>query len=622
MEDVTLPNLPGYVNNTVDGEDFSKSHLFDVLDGLSYVEPNKFEEKPSNMATIPTGDQFYEKENDFGVPDKSQTAKKVSGSVNVLPKWIAFDGCVLRFWAWTAEDVIFSNDEKLRYRQFRIFFYLEDNTVQISEEKFENSGISQGLFLKRQKVPACDADRFMNWKDFSVASVLTVFGREFNVIKCDDFTRQFYSKMGVKLAENEEFPMDVYTLGREAAKEHPVPDTTISGYAEAISGKRAHWQYEQEKRFLAHDQKVLRFWAIWNDPQVFGETHRYTVLYYISDDTMSVHEIYPQNAGLHPFPSFLTRRKLPKQMPETGVALIGESHQDIQDYYTHGDLRVGGYITILGRHMLLMKADEYTKCFYKDVHGMVEEDFQEIEETKREYVIPKNPIPPHNGYGTEEDSLGSIKYLVPRKPRKDYIKLLKYDNVVMRFSAKLENASLEDSERRFVIEFFRCDDTIKIFETRVPNSGFTGGKFLERTKLRNAATGTWYQASEFFVGADPIINGYHFKLLEADESTMDHMESDSNFAFADKDRILQKLADKLWDRANHRTQTFRLVDSNHDHYISRKEFEDMMKMYGWRLNEHELLTIWRCYSENGDEHITADRFFKVLERYKHGKQEA
>ncbi|MBS1889869.1 MAG: hypothetical protein JST59_01120 [Actinobacteria bacterium] len=33
--------------------------------------------------------------------------------------------------------------------QIILYFYLEDNSISINEEKQENSGIPQGIFLKR-----------------------------------------------------------------------------------------------------------------------------------------------------------------------------------------------------------------------------------------------------------------------------------------------------------------------------------------------------------------------------------------------------------------------------------------------------------------------------------------
>lgn len=38
-------------------------------------------------------------------------------------------------------------------RKVKIYYYLADETLFITEPKIENSGIPQGVFLKRQKVP-------------------------------------------------------------------------------------------------------------------------------------------------------------------------------------------------------------------------------------------------------------------------------------------------------------------------------------------------------------------------------------------------------------------------------------------------------------------------------------
>ena len=43
-------------------------------------------------------------------------------------------------------------------------------------------------------------------------------------------------------------------------------------------------------------------------------------------------------------------------------------------------------------------------------------------------------VPPHLGYGSEEDSLASLA-LQPRPPRKDWAKLQAFDGIVLRFHA-------------------------------------------------------------------------------------------------------------------------------------------------------------------------------------------
>lgn len=46
-------------------------------------------------------------------------------------------------------------------------------------------------------------------------------------------------------------------------------------------------------------------------------------------------------------------------------------------------------------------------------------------------------VPPYNGYGSLEDSLQNCLALVPKRPKKDVLKMLEKSNMVLRYSAKL-----------------------------------------------------------------------------------------------------------------------------------------------------------------------------------------
>ena len=91
--------------------------------------------------------------------------------------------------------------------------------------------------------------------------------------------------------------------------------------------------------------------------------------------------------------------------------------------------------------------------------------------------IMYNPVPPYNGYGTEEDSLGSVHSLQPKPPKVDMQKMFKQDMHILRFEAKLISTEPDDENRKFIISFFCGDDTIGVFEDCDKNSGRVGGKF-------------------------------------------------------------------------------------------------------------------------------------------------
>ena len=55
-------------------------------------------------------------------------------------------------------------------------------------------------------------------------------------------------------------------------------------------------------------------------------------------------------------------------------------------------------------------------------------------------------LPPYNGFGDEEDSLGYVYRLIPKPPKKDYFKWV--DNQKnLRFKAKLNTTKPEDVDR-------------------------------------------------------------------------------------------------------------------------------------------------------------------------------
>ena len=61
----------------------------------------------------------------------------------VQPAWVAFDRKVLRFNCFFKEAVNESRLENFRIRNCVLYYYLEDDSMHVSEPKIENSGIPQ-----------------------------------------------------------------------------------------------------------------------------------------------------------------------------------------------------------------------------------------------------------------------------------------------------------------------------------------------------------------------------------------------------------------------------------------------------------------------------------------------
>ena len=74
--------------------------------------------------------------------------------------------------------------------------------------------------------------------------------------------------------------------------------------------------------------------------------------------------------------------------------------------------------------------------------------------------VTYQPIPPYTGYGTPEDSLGSVFNLRPNPPKTDMKKMFKQDMHILRFEASLVSTEPDDETRKFIISFYCGNDTI------------------------------------------------------------------------------------------------------------------------------------------------------------------
>jgi len=614
MSSSKLPFLPGYQISLNERTNFAKSHLFDVKNGVPLTDVKRTKICRTDIHNIIAQTAPF-------IDPRQQAGNSVTSQPPLfnLPDWVKFDRKVLRYWAHFIEPIYDSPIEKTRVRQCRIYFYLDDKSIHIEEFKDSNSGIPQGRFLEKARIPK-NLNEYIEPKDLLVGSDITIFSRTFHITDADGFTRKFMKEdCGIELAAKKAVPIDDWNerkLARENTKERK-QDSDIRTFVEASLGKPMKWHLKAVKKFLANDRKVLKFWCTWDDPSLYGEKRKFILHYFLADGTVEVSEIHSPNSGRDYFPQLLSRCKLPKCPPPIGAAVIGTDHSDKIETYNHADFRVGCYITVYARHFLIIKADEFTKEFYKTVHGLKDEDFIPVEQNEEVYVPPQREPPPYNGYGEEEDSLGSFYSLVPKPPRRNYTKLLKYDKTALRYLGKLMSHHPEDQERRFIIEFFLSDDTIRVYEQSMRNSGFVAGKFLDRRRCKNVKTSAWFKPDEFFVGASLIINGFAFDLLEADEATLRFMEGNpGNFTRANVEDILKGLADSLWDKSHRRTTTFLDIDKDNDRYIDVGEFADLCEKLGWKLDEHQKITIFRKFDMDGSGNITFPEFFKALEKYK------
>lgn len=265
------------------------------------------------------------------------------------PDWVKLDKQVLRFFGYFKESVDESKIEHSRIRKLVIFFYLVDNTLEISELKEMNSGIPQGSFLKRKKVlkpnqdtniEHSDSNSFFKYEnnksvyydktDLIVGSNINIYGKIITLYDCDQYTREFYElSLGLPQPEKHEIPIDNYHYLKTLSKLPPKKDNLMKDWLEHGQGGG---KVKNQKQFLENDRRVLKFNAS-------HEALKYVINYYLADDTVEIKELFFHNSGRNKFPLFLKRNKLPKKFSVTQPGEVIES-----DYVTPVDIEVNIYI--------------------------------------------------------------------------------------------------------------------------------------------------------------------------------------------------------------------------------------------------------------------------------------
>ena len=175
---------------------------------------------------------------------------------------------------------------------------------------------------------------------------------------------------------------------------------------------------------------------------------------------------------------------------------------------------------------------------------------------------------------------------------------------VLQFAATLVTRDQNDKAREFVIAYYVEDRAIAISERYIPNSGFRGGKFMQKTAINNPKTGKPYEPSDIFVGAILQIAGRTFCLQEASEDALKVMEARSDvFTKSDLSMIMVELREKLHGQCPKLLVQFQSIDPKKTEKVTLVELEKILANNGIKLGDQELLTLFRRY-----QHLDYDKF--------------
>lgn len=391
------PKLPGYSIT----HDLSSKQDYKKISGSQLDKINNGEIKQKQNFNLPRQDLLNNNVNNNSSSSTFRTGKSLSSSQQdyqnhftnnensytnsnneqFQPDYVKYDKQVLRFYGYYKEAVVESKKEYARIRKLIICYYLVDGTVSISEEKEMNSGIVQGVYLKRTKI-----DDINSYNDLQIGKDIYIHGKYIKLYDCDDYTKEFYLNQGILLENKQDIPADNF---RSENKFVPKKDNLMKDYLEhRLGGGRVPLQ----KQFLENDRKVLRFNAKY-------DTLKYIIHYYLSDDTVEIRELHHNNSGRDPFPLFLKRNKLPRKFSITQPGEIGDF-----DFYKDSDIEPFMTLWAFNRPFKILGCDEFTEQYYMEKYNKKFPlgGFEDAPQKDKSNVI----IPPYNGFGDEVDSLG------------------------------------------------------------------------------------------------------------------------------------------------------------------------------------------------------------------------
>jgi Ca2+-binding EF-hand superfamily protein len=540
------------------------------------------------------------------------TTTTTSGSTkyrtdSTQPSWITNDRQVLRFFGYFKEKVEEKGKEIIRIRRIIMCYYLVDGSLSIFEPKIENSGLVQGELFKKNIFKKSNGGDKFEPKDFKIGGYFQLYSRIFYLVDCDQATRDFYlEKLHFQQQEALKYPDDLSTKMDEI---NCIKQSTI---------KIKPNKFEAMKKFQENMQKVLRFYISWQDPHpLYPEKRRYVLHYYLCDDTIEIIEPKEERTGRGHFAILLSRRKAKQEKksntPRTRTTTSTTSTTG--EFITEKDLRCGEYLQLYSRIFYLEDCDAFTRDFYLEKHGITQEKMIPLAKSSSSSSSTKLLEKPKNtGITGKEDNL---------------------DKKLLRFRAKFIHLKKEDInfQREFILTFFLEDDTISIYEPPMKNSGYLGGKFLDRGKFKKCSSSTntnntmsgssgsgsgssssniggksaslYYQASDFYIGA---VISFEFsplqkmELIEADLQTLIFCENHpEQFIYSNIDLVLEKIARNFLMINNKQRVLLRVVfqrlDTKHTRLMSIEEFKQVLQrnqlLQG--LNQQQIVTLSRRF---------------------------
>jgi hypothetical protein len=545
---------------------------------------------------------------------------KPKDSAHPVPHYVKTEKQVLRFFAHFFErkrpesgiEFRRTNTTHEIARLMTILIYLDDETIEIHEEKVINSGVAAGQFLGRGKIKNADGKVYTP-VDFEIGKTYDIVGQKFTITDVDKFTREYFKKMlGVHLVHGLPRPSSVRAdVGAQTAtglggKVLNKPNFSMNGVkSQDYSAKKE--QTDKTHRFLNFDGKVLRFKCIETNGDEMGMTgssHNggknltFALHYYLAENSVEVRNMKTRKLCLDDVNILLRKGKLPKNWRDVPRGATPE-------YYLPEDLLCGGTVDCYGRRLMLLDCDEPTRDAYRAM-GIEQQPIDLIrpEEMQTIHTIPRLG----DGFltiGGDEATLTTV-YGQP-KTIKNWKKVYRNQACLIRCRSDMVSEDKINTSRNFTITFYLEDDTLSVFEDVMRNSGMTGGSFLKRGNYLNSLPEDCdmprpFQATDIYLGNVISVNGCEFSIKEMDEMSVDFCESfPEEFPLFDAHNVVGGLVYKVSSEKLNLRELLSAADPKGVGHITAEAFMRVLDDSGLaaHLNDQEMMTIMRSFRGDG-----------------------
>lgn len=257
---------------------------------------------------------------------------------------------------------------------YKLFYYLEDDTVAIKELKENREGRDHfPMLLRKTKLPKNwkrqpitfpsvylevsdeEVTEFYQPKDFHIGGTIYVFGRRFLLLDCDKFTRQYYEEV---LKDPQSSKMAIKQPDKHQAR-RPLPEYIGLGTPEDSLASCYGLTPKPPKKdvitYLLNANKYLRYGACLDNAHPEDKIRKFIINFSLADGRITITEPQIRNSGITGG-RFLAAQKVwrPNCDPNN------------PDYYTPKDLYIGAILIINCHRFRIESADLYVYYYMRE----------------------------------------------------------------------------------------------------------------------------------------------------------------------------------------------------------------------------------------------------------------